>query len=578
MNLAVWDWLIVAVYLGFSLFLGLYFSKRGTRNVNEFFVSGRNLPWWLAGVTMAASAFAIDTPLGIVGLVSKHGIPGMWYAWSFVIGGAGALGAFVFAPLLRRSEVITTAELVELRYSGRAARFLRGFKGVYFGIFANAITIGWVIKAVFTITKDVLGLNPHLTLAALLLFTLAYTAVSGLWGIVATDFVQFIIGLFGIYILAVLAWRHIGGLEPLLDGLAQRYGAAEAAERLRFIPSMDSSFFIIFIVFVSLKWWGNPPPAIHQRIVASKNARHASLSTLFFAITAFAINYWPMIIIALVSLAAFPSLEAPEHGYGMLMLRLLPTGLLGLMVASMVAAFMSTIDTHINYGAAYMVNDIYRRFIRRHASEKHYVRAAQCSTVIMLLIAVGIAYSLDSVQQAWYYMATLTAGYGFIIVLRWFWWRINAWSEIAALAASGVGSTLLASRFAKLLGYYPYIEGLGYGRRFLIILSASTIAWVLVTLLGHPSDEDVLVTFCRKVKPFRQGWGPIYRKYPRLGWNMHLGRSVVHWLLGTIGIFSICFGIGNILLASTSLGIALLAVAAVIFFGIYLTWDTRGEL
>ena len=425
MTLHYIDWLILATYLLAVLVVGLYFSRRGTKNVDEFFVAGRNLPWWLAGITMAASAFAIDTPLGILGLVAKEGIPGVWYAWAYVLGGAGALGAFIFASLLRRSEVITNAELIELRYSGKPAAFLRGFKGIYFGIFSNAITMGWVIKAVFTINKDVLGFNPHFTLAFILILTLVYTALSGLWGIVATDFVQFIVGIIGVFTLAIMAWNHIGGLDQIMEGMVSRYGEIDATERMSFFPSFSSPFFITFITFVTLKWWANPPAAIHQRIVASKNERHASFSTLFFAITAFAINYWPMIVIAIISLVMFPQLKNAESGYGMLMVKLIPTGLLGLMLASMVAAFMSTIDTHLNYGASYMVNDIYRRFIKRKASTKHYVRASQISTVIMLAFAVIVAYSLDSVQQAWYFISMLVTSYGLLMVIRWFWWRIN---------------------------------------------------------------------------------------------------------------------------------------------------------
>jgi len=572
MNISMLDWIIVVSYLVFSVVIGVYFSKRGTKSVDDFFIANRTLPWWLAGITMAASAFAIDTPLGITGLVAKHGIQGVWYAWSFVLGGAGALGAFMFASLIRRSEVMTTAELVELRYSGKSAAVLRGFKGVYFGIFANAITLGWVIKAVFTITDDVLGFNPHITLAVILLFTLFYTTLSGLWGIVATDFVQFIIGLTGIFTLAIMSWNHTGGLDQIISGLVARYGELQAAEKLNFFPNFDSSFFVIFIVFISLKWWGNPPPAIHQRIIASKDEKHASFSTLFFAIMTFAINYWPMIVIALISLAVFPDLKNPEHGYGMLMVKLLPSGLLGLMIASMMAAFMSTIDTHINYGASYMVNDIYRRFIKKGASTQHYVRASQISTVLMLGISVAVAYSLDSVQQAWYYLATLTAGYGFLIVARWFWWRINAWSEIAALISSATGSTLLAPKFAKLIGYYDMIKNIGYGWRFIIILLVCTISWIIVTVFTKPSEEEALFKFCKKVKPFPAFWGPIYRKYPDIDWNPYFLRCTIHWITGSIAIFCTCFGIGNIIFKSTPVGILLLGAAIIIFSGIYLTW------
>ncbi len=577
MNLALIDWLIIGAYLLASVVIGIVFSKRGTKSVDEFFVAGRGLPWWLAGITMAASAFAIDTPLGIMSLVRGDGIPGVWYAWSFVLGGAGALGAFIFASLLRRSEVITFAELVELRYSGNGAAFLRGFKGVYFGIFANAITLGWIIKAVLTLVGDVLGVNPHIALAVILLFTLFYTTLSGLWGIVATDFIQFFIGLIGVVTLSVFAWNHIGGLDAIVEGFKNIYGETAAAERLSFFPSPGSPFFITFIVFITMKWWSNPPAAIHQRIVASKNEKHASFSTLLFAVTAFAINYWPMIIIALISIVMFPQLAAAERGFGLMMTQLLPSGLLGLMVASMIAAFMSTVDTHINYGASFMVNDLYRRFIKKGASMKHYVRASQISTVLMLAFAVFVAYNLNSVKQAWYYLAMLTAGYGFLIVGRWFWWRINAWSEISALIASGIGSTFFATKFARYVGYYGLIKDLAYGWKFLITVGFCTVTWVTVTILTKPSTDEQLEKFCRKVKPYPAGWRPIVEKHPDIDWNPNMWRNIAHWFFGIIAIFSTCFGIGNLIFRNTAAGFYLLALAVVIFSLIYFTWEERGK-
>ena len=336
MNLPTLDWTIIIVYLAASLIIGFYFSKRALRSVNDYFVSGRVLPWWLAGMSMIASAFAIDTPLGITGLMAKDGIPGVWYAWSFVLGGAGALGAFIFAALLRRSEIITTAELIELRYDGPSAAFLRGFKGVYFGIFANAVTLGWIIKAVWTISEVVApAVDRHLLLGVVLAVTLTYTAASGLWGIAATDLIQFLIGSIGSIVLAVFAWNYIGGMENIVQGFVNRYGAGSAAQRLSFFPAIGTPFFVTFLVFITLKWWGNPPPAITQRIISAKNEKHASFSTMLFAVVAFGLNYWPMILVAMVSLVVYPDLEIPEAGYAMLIFNLLPSGLLGLMLASM---------------------------------------------------------------------------------------------------------------------------------------------------------------------------------------------------------------------------------------------------
>ena len=573
MNLPTLDWIIILAYLAASLIIGFSFSKRALRSVDDYFVSGRVLPWWLAGMSMIASAFAIDTPLGITGLVAKDGIPGVWYAWSFVLGGAGALGAFIFASLLRRSEIITTAELIELRYDGPSAAFLRGFKGVYFGIFANAVTLGWIIKAVWTISGVIAPtIDRHLLLGVILAVTLAYTAASGLWGIAATDLIQFLIGSVGSMTLAVFAWNYIGGMGNIIDGFVSRYGAGSAAERLSFFPTVGTPFFVTFLVFISLKWWGNPPPAITQRIISSKNEKHASFSTMFFAVVAFGLNYWPMILVAMVSLIVYPDLEVPEAGYAMLILKLLPSGLLGLVLASLMAAFMSTVDTHINFGAAYMVNDLYRRFIMKKGSEKHYVRASQISTVLMLLLAVVIAYNLDSVSDAWYYISMLTAGYGIVIVVRWFWWRVNAWAEIAALASSGVGSTLLSPKFAKAVGYWDHIPHLDWPYRFMIVVAFCTVAWVVVCFLTKPTAEEHLKKFCAKVKPFPTLWGPIYKNNPELDWNPHFTRACLNWLLGAATVYCFCFGTGHLLFLNFTYGFLLLAAAAVLGMIIMIIW------
>ena len=571
--MATIDWIIVLVYLAFTVIVGVYFSKRALKSVDDYFVSGRSLPWWLAGMTMIASAFAIDTPLGITGLIAADGIPGVWYAWSFVLGGAGALGAFIFAPLLRRSKIITTAELIELRYDGKSAAFLRGFKGLYFGVFANAITVGWIIKAVWTVAEVVVpGFNPDLLLMAILIFTLFYTTMSGLWGIAATDFFQFIIGTVGSVMLAVFAWNYIGGMENLIEGFVTRYGAVSAEQRLSFFPTWGTPFFVTFVVFITLKWWGNPPPAITQRIIAAKDEKHASFATMIFAVVAFGFNYWPMIFTAMVSLVVFPNLKMAEAGYVMLIVKLLPAGFLGIMIASLIAAFMSTVDTHINFGASYILNDIYRRFIRKEATEKHYVRASQISTVLMLLIALLIAYNLNSVSDAWYYMSMLTAGYGVLIVIRWFWWRVNAMAEIAALATSGIMSTLLSPKFGKFVGYWESIPHLDWQYRFLIVVAACTICWIIVCFLTQPTSIDHLKRFCEKVKPFPTFWGPVYRKYPELEWNPHFKRSCFHWILGAAAVYFFCFGIGNLMFLDYTRGILLILAAVIMGVVIFKTW------
>ena len=568
MQLPFLDWLIIGLFLAFSFAIGLVFSKRASGSIDDYFVSGRSLPWWLAGVSMVATAFAIDTPLGITGLVAARGIQGVWYAWSAILGGAGVFGAFIFAALLRRSRIITLAELVELRYSGTGARYLRGFKAVYIGIIANAITLGWVIKAVYTVCQAVVpDWDPNVVLGLILIFTLFYTTLSGMWGIAATDSIQFLISTVGSVLLATYALNYVGGIEGILEGFARRYGAQEASARLSFFAQPGTDFFVTFVVFMTLKWWGDTPGAITQRILASKDEKHASVATAFFATVHFALNYWPMILVALVSLVVYPGLDNAEQGYPMLVVKLLPSGLLGLMLAAMGAAFMSTVDTHINMGASYMVKDIYQRFIKKEGTKEHYVKAARASTVGMLLVAVIISVHLESVKAAWYILSLLFSGYGLVTVARWFWWRVNAWSEISALLGSFTFSMIARLFLAPRVAWFE-----AFGPKFLVAFLGSTAVWVAVTLLTKPSEEEHLVRFCRMAKPFPLLWGPIRRKHPDIEWSPHLKLALFHFLVGAVMMYSLCFGTGYLLFGRHLLAYGLLVAAAASGLTIRLTW------
>jgi SSS family transporter len=546
---------IVVVYIAISLVVGLYFARRATTSVDHYFVGNRTLPWWLAGTSMIASAFSIDTPLGITGWVAEHGISGVWFAWVFVIGGAGTLGALVFAALIRRSNVITTAELAELRYGGPAAAALRAFKGVYFGVIAITISMGWVIHTVVLVSKEALGWDVVPTLAVIMAITIVYTTTSGFLGVVATDFVQFLFGVAGTVLLAYFAVEHVGGLDGLAQRLGERYGEADAARRLQFLPRPEDGYFSTFLVFITLKWWGNPPAAISQRMASTKNERHAMHATLLFAVVQFALNYWPMILTALVSLAVYPALplEKAEQGYVLLLVKVLPTGVLGLTLASMVAAFMSTVDTQANTAASFMINDIYRRFLSRGRSERHYVRASQVSTVIIVCLGTAAAFYMTSVKAAWKVLALLTAGYDFVLVIRWFWWRINAWSELGALIASGIGSVIATT----------LLKELDYGSKFVFVASLSTVTWVAITFLTKPNTLADLERFCRAVRPYPAFWGPVRRAFPDLSWSAELRRSLLLWLTGVCAVFSICFGVGHIMLGTSALGLGLLGFAGV---------------
>ena len=564
MQLPTLDLVIVIAYVALTVAAGLYFARRATRSVEDYFVAGRTLPWWLAGTSMIASSFSIDTPLGITGWVASRGIKGVWFAWSFIIGGAGTFGTFIFAPLLRRTQIITTAELVELRYSGRSAAILRGFKGVYFGILTMAISMGWVIRSVLVLSQEALGWDAMPTLIAIMAITLVYTAASGLLGVAATDVMQFFVGGAGIIILAVYSVSSVGGLAGLNEALVQRYGAVEAAERLQFIPRPDSGFFHTFVVFLTLKWWGNPPSSLNQRLMATKDERHATFSTLLFATVHFAINYWPMILVALVSLVTYPELpeKHAEYGYAKLMMQVLPTGLLGLVFAAQVAAFMSTIDTQVNTGASYMVNDLYRRFIHPEGTRKHFVRASQVASLIMFATAIGLSFFMTSVQEAWKYQANLIAGFGCVVVARWFWWRINAWSEMAALVGSAVG-TVLANHVLDIPTF---------GGKFIFTTIVSISAFVVVAGFTRPDPLESLAAFCRKVKPYPWGWAPVREAYRDIDWSPNLPRNLGLWVSGTVAVFCVCFGLGHLLLGVTLIGLVLLGLAALFFAGLVRYW------
>ena len=561
MAISTIDLSVIILYLVFALGVGVFFSKRAGKSVDEYLVGNRRFPWWLAGTSMIASAFAIDTPLGITGLVAKYGIQGVWFAWSYMLGGAGVLGAFIFASLLRRSRIITTAELIEVRYSGTPAAGLRLFKGVYFGILQNCIVMAWVLKAVSTFTQAVLGWeDPFWALVLILGLTVMYTSMAGIWGIATTDVFQYLISTVGTITLAVYAVSHVGGIDGLIAGLTERFGEPGASDKLRFLPRIDSSFFHIFLIFILLKWWGNPPGAITQRIVSSKDERHASWATLCFSLVHFALNYWPMILAALVSLVVYKDLTTAnaEFGYAKLIVDFLPPGLLGLMLAAMMAAFMSTIDTHIHLGASYMVNDIYRRFLARESSEKHYVWVSRGATVLMLFLTLILAHFMESVRWAWEFLATMTAGYGTVVVVRWFWWRINAWGEISAL-----GSSLALSQTCEVLRASGWTFMDGFGHRFLVVFFGTTVIWVIVTFLTPPTDRKTLVKFCKRVRPAPTFWGPIYREFPDLGWDTNFGRSCLHWLLGVIALMGVCFGTGNLLFGKNLSGLILWGIAIV---------------
>ncbi len=463
MKLTFLDWSVVAAYFLINLLIGLYYRKKASRSTGDFFVSGREVTWWLAGTSMVATTFAADTPLAVTGLVAKQGIAGNWLWWSLLFN--GMMTVFFFARLWRRAEVITDAELVELRYAGKPAAFLRGFRSVYFGIFMNCLVVGWVNLAMEKILMTSLGVSRTWALViclGVMALTGFYTTISGLWGVLWTDVVQFVLKMGMVIVLAYYAIRAVGGMEALKVKLAAVDAARGAAEGgsgsiLSFIPDLHSPWMPIlaFCVYLGVNWWANWYPGaepggggyVAQRIFCAKNEKHSLWATLWFNIAHYALRPWPWILTALASVALYPNLKDPEVGYIKVWVDYLPGALRGFMLAAFAAAYMSTIATQLNWGSSYIVNDFYRRFAVRGRDDKHYVFASKFATAFLALLGAAVSLIMVSVSGAWQFILGIGAGTGAVYLLRWYWWRINAWSEISAMTAAAVTAVLLRTIF-----------------------------------------------------------------------------------------------------------------------------------
>ena len=561
MKLSPIDGVIIISYILFALGLGIYYSKRAGRNINEFFVSGRNLPWWLAGTSMVATTFAADTPLAVTGLVVKDGIAGNWLWWNMVL--SGMLATFLFSRLWRRAEVITDVELTELRYSGRSASLLRGFRALYIGLPINCITMGWVILAmqkiiVLTFGLPDTGTSKVLVVLACMLIAGIYCALSGFWGVVITDLIQFGMAMIGSIALAVIAVNKIGGIGTLKTKLSEVHGADHSI--LHFFPDFGAGEMAIltFGVYLGVQWWASNGVDgggyIAQRMFAAKDERNTLLATLWFNIAHYTLRPWPWILVALVSMIVYPNLSDPEAGYPMLMLAYLPTGLLGLMLTAFLAAFMSTIDTHLNWGASYLVNDFYKRFFRSEADDHHYVVVSRISVVLIMLVAGVTSLFMNSIAGAWKFLIALNAGIGLVQILRWYWWRINAWSEIAAMVTSAVVSTIVF--------ILPQTKD-NFAYQMLIIVPASTLVWLVTTLITAPVSQEQLIAFYQRVRPNGGWWGRI----PSLANVQPIAESrtpgLLNWVLGSAFVYCTLFGIGKLLLGFYGAGVLFLLIALI---------------
>jgi SSS family solute:Na+ symporter len=571
LTLTLSDWAAIAGYLLITLLLGLYFRRRSSRSTEDYFVSGRQVSWWLAGTSMVATTFAADTPLAVSGLVYMQGVAGNWLWWSSLP--AGMMTVFLFARLWRRSGLLTDVEFAEFRYHGKPAAFLRGFRAVYLGLLMNCLILGWVTKAMVNIISTALGVSDAKALALcvffLMPFTGLYVSLGGLWGVLWTDLFQFVLKM-GIVI--AVAWygvHAVGGMPQLLARLAERRAAAGAgaSDITAMLPDFSRGLtgealwtlpVLTFLVHLAVQWWafwypGAEPGGggyVAQRIFSARDERHGLLSVLWFNMAHYALRPWPWILTALAAVVLYPGLAQPEKGYMLVATRQTPHALLGILLAGFMAAFMSTVATQLNWGSSYLVSDLYRRFLRRSASETHYVRVSRVVTLLLVVAAAWVSAQLGSVAEGWKIVLEIGAGTGGVYLLRWYWWRVNAWSEISAMIAA-LGSTLLlrwqamwmalAGRPEAFHGSEPVV----FAKTTLVTTGVTTLVWVAVTLLTPPEPGDTLVRFYRRVRPQITGWRPIAKVSGDEGVTRDLGKNLASWLLGCVLVYATLFCIGE---------------------------------
>jgi SSS family solute:Na+ symporter len=565
MHLQFSDWLIIALYFVVSAAIGLAYTRKASQSLADYFVSGRSLPWWLAGTSMVATTFAADTPLVVAGLVAKYGVAGNWLWWNGAF--SGVLTVFFFSRLWRRAGVLTDVEFAELRYGGRPAAVLRGFRAIYLAIPINLIIMGWVTRAMVTILQISLNIDPWK--AAIFLFgvTALYSVFAGLWGVIVTDLFQFVFAMGGSILLAVLAVQSMGGLDVLAAKAAEHFGSTEAAFGV--IPPLDAPWLPLstLLVWLSVQWWaawypGQEPGGggyVVQRILSAKDERHGLLATLWFTIAHYALRPWPWILVGFVAVIRYPGLANPEEGYVRVMVDILPSPLKGLLLAAFAAAYMSTISTHLNWGASYLVNDVYLRFIKPDASPRSQVLASRAATAVLMVASLVVMGFLSSVEQGWKILIGLGAGTGLVFILRWYWWRVNAWSEISAMVASFVTSLFLTSR-----GHTMGDTGTpDYAFTMLTTVLVSTAVWLTVTFLTAPESDATLERFYRQVRPGGPGWRAVSR---RLGYGDDRipggALSWVNWVAGLVAVYAAVFAVGAVVTGAPLRGLAY-ALAAV---------------
>ena len=587
MKLSILDWSVIAAYFLFNLGIGLYYARKATGSTSEFFLSGRNVPWWLAGTSMVATTFAADTPLVVTGLVASNGIAGNWLWWNLVM--SGMLTVFLYARLWRRAGVMTDIEFAELRYSGKPAAFLRGFRALYLGLPINCIILGWVNLAMVKILEITFGLDKAAAIKiviGMLVFTAFYTTISGLWGVLVTDMFQFALKMGMVILLAIFAVNAVGGIDQLKSKLGAMDAAAGAGSRLAFFPDLNSAWMpaITFFVYLGVVWWSTWYPGaepggggyVAQRIFSAKNEREGLLATLWFNVAHYALRPWPWILTALASLILYPTLADKESGYIKTLLdpAVFPTYLRGFMLAAFAAAYMSTIGTQLNWGASYVINDFYRRFVKRDGRERHYVIASQVVTVLLMIASVIVTFYMTSIQDAWKVLLVTGAGTGTVLLLRWFWWRINAWSEVSAMIAAAVVSIFLQVGLKWDSGsprQFAYL--------MLVTVGITTIVWLVTTYVTAPEPKQKLIAFYERVRPEGPGWTRIAAESGHAAEHAQgrLSLQFANWILGVALIYGTLFGIGKLIFKEWLAGVLFLLVA--IIAGTLITRNlSRGEM
>jgi len=554
MELKTIDWLIIILYAAIAVYIGFRYRNRAGRSLSDFFLGGRKLPWYIAGISMVATTFAADTPLAVTEMVSQHGISGNWLWWNMLIG--GMLTTFFFADLWRRANVLTELEFIELRYSGKPAAFLRGFKSVYLGLFLNVLIISWVNLALMSILQVFFDIpSGHLIwyVAAAMVIASFYSALSGLLGVAVTDAIQFVIAMVGSIVLAVivLSTEQVGGISGLKEQvpdwafnffphIGRQAGGGDVAATLTI--SLGA-----FLAYIGVQWWASWYPGaepggggyVAQRMMSTKNEKHATGATLFFQIAHYAIRPWPWILVALATVILYPQLPQGQErlGYVMAIRDYLPAGVTGLLLVAMLAAYMSTISTQLNWGASFVVNDFYKRFLKKTnhhpTDEKHYVLISRLVTILIMLVSLYVTTLVTSITQVWHFLLECGAGLGLVLILRWYWQRVNAWSEITATIVPFI--VFAVARF----GY-----DLQFPHSFFITVGITTLAWLIVTFATPETKHEVLVRFYERVKP-----PGLWKINPSVGRekNKRIPLLVSSWLSSILFTYSILFMIGKLI-------------------------------